>query len=733
MIHKSVLRRCAVLLLAALPLPSFAVDTHIWEHSDQADFTRGTVKKLSIRSDGHLMLAPQLTELDSTTVPYLWALTQDAKGTIYYAGGAPTGNTAKVFSLAPGSKPKQFSSLTGLEVHALTVDRQNRVYAAVLPDAKIYRIDAQGHPELFFDAKCKYIWSMVFDQSGNLFVATGDQGVIFKVTPDGKGTKFFATGETHARSMTVDDAGNIIAGTEPSGLVMRISPGGEGFVLFQAPKREITAVAVQHGVVYAAAVGNKTGGLTVTGPPPVLPTVPPPVTGTGTARTGTQPPTLPPAVGSLSATVSGGSELYRIEADGFAERIWASGTDIAYALAFDANGKPLIGTGNRGVVVRVESEQLSTEILNTPPTQVTALHQGSNGIIYAATGNVGNIYSIGPNPESSGTLESEALDAGGFAYWGKVHVMPTPGAGISVETRSGNLNHPESLWSPWTKLKMTDLGGPIQSPPARFLQYRVTLSKSISEQSPEISLIDLAYLPKNVAPRVSQIEMAPANYRQAPSASTLERSGPPSGSPATLTLAAVGQKRSASATISADSNSGSTLQYSKGFITARWNASDANGDPLLCKVEIKGKRDSVWRMLKEKLQDRYYAFDSSAFPDGSYQVRVTASDAPGNTPTEAMTSSLTGEEFIIDNTPPELTLSKSTKPVIHVAAKDVLSWIDKAEYSVNGGEWTLLEPINKVTDSQSLDYEFSCESGQLISVRVFDEYDNVVVKQLSVN
>lgn len=735
--HNSVLCRAIFVAMAVLPLRLSAVDTHIWEHSDESDFTRGTIKKLSVRSDGHLTLAPQLTELDSTTVPYLWALAQDSKGTLYYAGGAPTGNSTNIYALTPGGKPKVFASVTGLEVHALAIDSQNRLYAAVLPDAKIYRIDAQGKPELFFDAKCKYIWSMMFDKSGNLFVATGDEGILYRVTPDGKGSKFFNTGETHVRSMTFDDAGNIIVGTEPSGLIMRITPAGQGFVLFQANKREVTAVAVSKGLIYATAVGNKTGGLTVTGPAPVLPANPAPITGAGTAHTGTQPPTLPPAIGSLSASVSGGSELYRIQGDGFAERIWNSGNEIAYTIAFDSEGRPLIGTGNHGIIVRVDSEELSTEVLNTPPTQVTAFLTGANGAIYAATGNVGNIYKIGPGSEVSGTLESEALDAGGFSRWGKVHITSNlHGGEVSFETRSGNLNHTESLWSPWTKVDVTDrIGGQIQSPPARFLQYRLTLAKASSDTSPEVSIVDLAYLPKNIAPRVTQIEMAPANYREAPSAASLERSVLPSGSPTTLSLPAVGQRRSASALSTSESTSSSTLQYNKGFITARWNAADANGDLLEYKVEIKGKNDPAWRLLKDKVLDRFYAFDGNAFPDGTYQIRITASDAPSNTPAEALNSSLTGEEFIIDNTPPEIIASKPSasgnKESIRFTAKDALSWIDKAEYSIDGGDWILLDPVNKVTDSQTLNYELTGEAGQLVSVRIFDEYDNVVVKQFT--
>lgn len=734
-IHSGLLRATTFMALAAIPTICFAVDTHVWEQSDQADFASGTPKNLSIRSDGHVTLAPQFKELDSTGIPYLWTVAQDSKGVLYYAGGAPTGATTKIFELPPNGKPRTFAEISGLEVHALAVDSQDRVYAAVLPDAKVYRIDSTGKPQLFFNPHCKYIWSMLFDHTGNLYIATGDSGLIYRVTSEGKGAKFFDTEETHARSMILDDAGNLIVGTEPDGLILRITPKGESFVLYQAGKREVTALAEHAGILYAAAVGNKAGAVSVSGAPPVLPSKAPAVTPSGTTQSGTAPPSLPPNIGSLSAAVSGGSDLYRIQKDGFAERIWNSSTDLIYALAIDSAGRPLVGTGNKGVIYRIDSDQLFTELLNTPPTQVTAFLEGKNGTIYAATGNVGNLYSIAPKLESAGTLQSDVLDTHDFAYWGKVHITSTSRGGlVTVETRSGNLNNPENNWSPWSKVAVTNLGGQIQSPPARFLQYRVTLTCGTADVSPELSVIDIAYLPKNIAPKVGPVEISPFNYRQPPSNPSLERSVTASGSPSTLTLAAVGQRRSGISSSSLEPSGAATLQYNKGFITARWNASDPNGDPLEYKVEIRAKNDSLWRTLKDKLQDRFYAFDTAAFPDGEYIVRITASDAPGNTPANALESSLESDPFTIDNTPPEITnltiQAKGAQRTFTFIAKDALSWIDKAEYSIDGGEWILLNPVNKVTDSQTLQYSFSAEAGQIVTVRVFDEDDNVVVKQI---
>lgn len=727
-LHRTVVFAC----FFVFPFLARAVDTHVWDQSDQGDFLKGTLKHLSLRSDGHITLAPEFKELDSTSIPYLWAVAQDSKGTIFYAGGAPTGATTKVLTLAPNGKPKVFAELPGLEVHALAIDAEDRVYAAVLPDAKIYRIDKSGKSQVFFNPNCKYIWAMAFDRQGNLFVATGDSGLIYKVAPDGTGKKFFETNETHARSMIIDHNGNLIVGTEPGGLILRITPQGKGFVLYQADKREVTAVAEHDGIIYAAAIGNKAGRLPVTGLPPVLPSAPPPpVTSTGAIRIGTPPPSQSPAVGSLSAAIAGGSTLYRIQKDGFSEPIWNSPTDLAYALAFDASGKPLIGTGNKGVIYRVDSDQLSTQLLNTPPTQVTALLSGRNGVIYAATGNVGNLYSIGPGLEASGTVTSEVLDTEDFAYWGKAHVQSTPNGGsIAMEARSGNLNNPENNWSPWSKVPLSETGGAISSPPARFLQYRLTINRAEGGKSPDLSAIDIAYLPKNIAPKVLQIDIAPFNYRQAPTSSPLERTVMQSGSPATITLPAIGRKK-AQPTITLEGAGSATLQYSKGYVTVRWSASDANNDPLLFKVELKREHDSHWWLLKDKLQDRFYAFDSTTVPDGRYIVRITASDAPGNVPAQALTGSLETDPFTIDNTPPEITnLSKTTDGVVTFTAHDALSWIDKTEYSVNGGDWVLVQPEGKVTDSQILTYKFHVPIGQSVAIRVFDENDNVAVKQV---
>jgi len=719
--------------------PVLAVETRFWQQGDFSDFEKGNLKNLSLRSDGRLTLAPALKELFDTSTPYLWAAALDSKGNVYVAGGAPSGSSAKLFQIAPSGATKTIAELDGLEIHAIAVDKQDRVCVATVPDGKIYRIAPDSKPEVFFDPKAKYIWAMAFASNGDLFVATGDRGEIFRVPPDGKGSMFFKTEETHARSLAIDAKDNLVIGTEPGGLIVRVTPSGQGFVLYQGNKREVTAVAVAaNGSIYAAAVGSKptSSATTPATPAPVpqpVPIAPAPATQPGAAAqrvpvTPTAPPTLSPSAPS----VSGGSEIYRIDPDGSPRRVWQNAQDIVYALAFDNQGRPVFGTGNKGNIYRLDSDLTYTLVENVPPTQVTAFATGHNGNLYAVTGNVGKVYQIGPGLEQQGTYESEVFDAGAFSYWGRLIFKADPKAGIGFEARSGNVNHAQKNWSPWTAVQVNGDGGRIQAPPARFLQYRATLRGS-GAAGPEVSNVDLAYMAKNIAPVVEEIEITPANYKFTTQTLTLS-----TAAANTITLPPMGQKKKPPTSIDLTSVSSQSMTYSKGYAGARWSAADENGDTLTYKIEIKGVKESEWKLLKDNVRDKHFVFDSTAFPDGEYVLRVMASDSPSNPPDQALSASLVSDPFLIDNTPPEITgltgSASGSKLNVAFTAKDALSLIDKAEYSVNGGDWIVVEPTTRLSDSPDLQYRISINrpgAGEVtVAVRATDGYDNQAVQKV---
>ena len=197
------------------------------------------------------------------------------------------------------------------------------------------------------------------------------------------------------------------------------------------------------------------------------------------------------------------------------------------------------------------------------------------------TGNIGKIFSIGPEQVQTGTFESDVFDAGAFSYWGRVTTSPRENNAVTFETRSGNLNRAQKNWSEFARTN----NGRIVSPPARFLQYKLTMSGP-----GELTEVDVAYQMKNVAPEIEEVEITPANYKfPAPSSGALTLT--PS-----LTLPALGHPTASSLSTpapAADSGSSPAMSYAKGQIGARWLASDDNGDSMLFKVEIRGANEIV--------------------------------------------------------------------------------------------------------------------------------------------
>ena len=111
------------------------------------------------------------------------------------------------------------------------------------------------------DAAPKYIWDLAFGPDGALYIATGGPAAVYRVSaPAGnaRAERFFQSDEQHIRALLFEKDGNLLAGSDGDGLVYRIDKAGKGFILFNAPKREVTALtASAAGQIYVATVGEK--------------------------------------------------------------------------------------------------------------------------------------------------------------------------------------------------------------------------------------------------------------------------------------------------------------------------------------------------------------------------------------------------------------------------------------------------------------------------------------------
>lgn len=730
---------CNLLLLVFWTSASFADGTKTWEQSKFDDLIKGTSTGVAIRSEGGLELAPAFKLISATPSTYVWSAAADDAGNIYAATGSP----ARVYRITPEGKVAIIFEPQELQVQALVVAPSGVIYAGTAPDGKVYKIEntkkdarktdtesekESGKPALdpnwasseYFAPGTKYIWNLALDKAGNLYVATGDHGEIYKVTAKGEHSLFFKSDETHIRVLAFDAQGNLIAGTDGSGLIYRISPGGEAFVLYSAPKKEITALALdREGNIYAAGVGEKKPSSGIAGSSATILSA-----ASAPSLSGPQAPglTLTPAptpiqTGTIplpGAGAVGGSDVYRIAADGSPTKFWSSHDDIVYALSFDAQGRLLAGTGNRGHVFAITGQDTFLDLLKAPASQITGLVKAPGGGLYAVTSNLGKIFLLGPGPENEGTYESDVFDARIFSRWGRVEFR---GAGnVDLLTRSGNVDNPDRNWSAWKKVDLVK-DGEMGVPAARFAQWKAVLHAGSTK--PEIESITLNYLPKNVAPEIDDVTVQVGT-----------RYTPPVKTPATSTTS-----DTSISTIHFDSPISST--HDRDAVGVKWSAHDDNDDQLVYSLYYRGDGEARWLLLKDNLTDKAYSFDASLLPDGGYTVKVVASDAPSHSPGEALTTEKVSNRFEVDTTPPRIeNLTASVENgQIHVRfrAEDAYSTIKRAEYSVDAGEWRYVEPVGQLSDSKIENYDFkialegkdATAPEHVIVVRVYDKYDNL--------
>ncbi len=724
------LRLALALLLVAATLD--AAQPQFWRIEGARDFLEGDVQGLSVDSEGRVRLAPASRSLSDPEVPNLWCVAQDAKGTLYVGSG----NDGKVFKVE-GGKASLFFDAPELEAHAIAVGPDGKVYVGTGPDGKVYAIDPSGQSSTYFDPGDKYVWALLFDKAGNLFVGTGAEGKVYRVDAKGKAQIVLTTSETHILSLAQDAKGNVYAGSADGGVVYRIDPALKVFVVLDSPYREVKALlATEDGSIFVAAVDGKTKETS----PPTLPASPsgtgvpvavPEVTVTESfavvAPSGPPPPAMPrPA----EATTAGGAKgaLLRILPSGEIDTLWTSTEETPHALAPSADGV-LVGTGNKGKLFRVRNDRTWTMVAGFPAEQVTALLRTKAGAVALAASNPGRLYLIETTPGTEGTFVSKVKDTDAVSGWGRLRWEGTRPSGgeILVQTRSGNTATPDSTWTDWSAPYSQAEGQPITSETARFLQIKATLSGK-NGAAPELDSVTAAYLQRNLRPQVLSVTVHPPGE-------VFQKPISVGGETEILGLETPPDK--AAATAAAQARTGmppaigfSRKLYQKGLQTFSWKADDPNGDTLLYDVSYRNVKDTRFRVLRRGLTEPVVAWDTSTVPNGRYVIRVTASDAPGNPSALALTAEKESQPFDVDNTPPSLTVTlQKGKAQVRAVARDEDSLIRRAEFSVDGGRWEEVHPLDGINDAKEETYditlpELSGPGPHLVVVRAVDALGN---------
>jgi hypothetical protein len=656
---------------------ALAVETRFWDLEGPGDFLAGEIEGLSLRADGELILAPDLTWLDlepedEPPRPFLWAAVRDRHGNLYVGSGIP----GLVHRVDPSGEASRFFTAPELQVQALAIDSEDRLLVAASPPGRVYRLTPEGEPVLLFDSEERYIWDLAVDPEDAVYVATGEQGILFRVEPDGEVTEVFDSDEPHLVSLALEGARSVIAGSSGSGLVYRFGRDGAAEVLLDTDGTEVAALAV-------ATDGSILAGVDELAPAPEKETDDRREKEPEERLAGELPEGPAPAPGGVEDLELDDEELalraqrpeeplrlrstlYRIDPSGRSRALWRSGDEGIQALAIGTGGRVYFGTGVPGRLYGMTLADPRPRLLaRFPDSQVTALATGPDDLLFALTSNQGRLFRAADEFGSSGTFLSAVRDAGGRAEWGRVSWEASTPAGSRVEvaTRSGNAARPDATWSEWSPAYPREGGSDLASPPARYLQVRARLGRLDDATSPRLRAISVSYREENLAPVVSP-----------PRLEKRDGEAPP------------GRRRE-----------------------VRWDAEDPNGDPLAHDLDYRREEEETWVSLARALEAPEYEWNTGSLPGGRYRLRVRASDAPGNGPDRALVAEAMSGPLILDHEPPAIeVLSRSGKggvATLSLRVTDEVSPVVRLQVAVDGGSPRWLQPVDGLADSRDERYE----------------------------
>jgi hypothetical protein len=261
------------------------------------------------------------------------------------------------------------------------------------------------------------------------------------------------------------------------------------------------------------------------------------------------------------------------------------------------------------------------------------------------------------------------------------------------------------------------------SPKARYLQWRAVLTAGDGDRSPSLTSVGAAYLPRNLRPNVASITVHPpgvvfqrpfttgdseiAGFDDRERADARQQSPQPGGGP-----------------LPGAPSLGRRL-YQKGLQTFAWKAEDGNDDRLQYDVFYRREGETAWKPIKRELTDPIVVWDTSSVPDGTYLIKVAATDTPSNSPGNSLVGERESGTFEIDNTAPRIVVA-APAATLTFSVEDNHSAIQRVEYSVDGNRWRTVYPKDGIPDSRRESFELAMrDTPGTIIIRASDAMNNV--------
>jgi hypothetical protein len=698
----SALSAAVVLVVSTVCGSASAESVRFYDLEGFGHFLDGNPETTAVTEDGAVALPPPTHERFSDAAAVFSAAT--ARGADVVVARVEDG---QVVAIDPGGRTKNLFKADETLVASLYQNGDDLFVGTGAP-GKIYRVGKDGKSELYYTADAGYIWSIVRGGDGALYASTGEPGTVVRIDKKGSGKVVFAPDQAHLRALAFDPKLGLVVGGGERGVVYRAATGTDFKALYDTGNPEVTAITLRGNYVFAAGV------------------------------TGAQ--ELAEGGGGTSAKDKKSgvrSTLVRIGLDGAAETLAGSSDEAVFALAIDDKGQVLVATGAtgrddpRGRIYSVDPEKrLISMLYQSPSRRITHLVALGGGALGAVSAAGGRITELTAGYAKTGEFYTVPFDAGINARFGILQLFGDwpKGTKVTGSVRTGQTAEPDQSWSEWSP-EITAPGSlRPKVPNGRYVQVRVTLAGE-GKVSPSIYRLRLAYLRQNLAPfvrEVTALSKGLALYalpQETPKSKTVSLNEKPSPDD---------QRRREDDSDGPPPPTRARQVEEAGALTLRWVAEDPNGDELRYDLKYRQSGRGDWRTLKTNLQEPFYTLRSSQLPDGHYQFKVEATDAPSNALGEERSDARESRDVVVDNTPPKIDPLKvqieGKRVTVRGSFADAVGPLVSATYSLDAREPKPIMPDDGVLDGPS--ESFTLRLGEVASgshtltVRVRDEAQN---------
>lgn len=716
------------------------VSAKYWKQDKFSDFNTGTPSQTEIKSDGKIYMAPGIKSIYKIQDrEYIWDSVTDSTGNIIVAAGPK----AAIYKISPAGKEIWKIALEGTEATALAIDKKDNVFAGISPDGIIYKITPAGKAEKYFGTEQKYIWSLCLDSKGNLYAGTGIKGNIFKIVSGGEGSVFAKLPDLNITSLAVNSKDELFGGTDNKGYIFKVDQTGKVFILYDSPETEIkTIVPNNDGNIYAAAIRKNML---------IDKALAPIKTEKKNEKTSSDDEEDSGTKGNVSISVSTKtvssvtgddedeeemlkeyrSKLYKIDKENHVTELISTQVTTLFSIVFSADNAVLTCGGGKGRIYKIFSQDQYSLMLEVDNKHLTSMST-YKGNIYICASNEAEIYLMEDSFPEQAVFYSQVLDTANVSKFGTVkwNASTPQDTAVRLYSRSGNTEEPDDTWSGWSVPYIAADGSKIESPSARFIQWKALLISSNRKNTPSIDSVTLSYLPLNDEPRVIDLKISVKGI------ALKERNDSGEMDPRLEELEKTvtnGKPNSAKDNSMSRNISSAKDFYQEGALSFIWKAEDPNGDSIIFDLYYKDESDKEWKVLEKDYIKNFYTWDTKTVADGNYRIKITVSDSVDTPSNIALSSEFISESVVIDNTGPVVSKPtfeiKSSSVKVLFNAKDNLSPIVKCKYSVNGEKWQMLFPDDLINDTLKEDYTLNLKlekKGEYTIVfQVYDMENNI--------